>query len=346
MSGKKMLRWAARFIVLLLLFFVLFIIGTLPLSGLLPDIESEPGLLPGNVGFLILGVANTLLVIGLIQSSRWHGWKLALSLALAYYGAVTFLPQIETWYFLSDVTVNRKMLPALFMMGLPTAFVFIPLAVWMLGKWRKEEKEFVASGSLMPISQWIWKFLLIAVIYAVIYWLAGYFIAWQNPELREFYGSPGAIVPLGFESIRFRRFEVIQAFCHYHCLVVPSAAPLCARPFRNIVSSFTKLFREMNILKNLNFSDTKPTTFLIHKSDQVHYLAVGLLENQLLKKHMAKLPTTLTVLKGRIQFFIQGEVILLKEFDTYQIPVSVSHEVKGMEHENVFTLIQEKTPRE
>jgi hypothetical protein len=205
MSGKKMLRWAARFIVLLLLFFVLFIIGTLPLSGLLPDIESEPGLLPGNVGFLILGVANTLLVIGLIQSSRWHGWKLALSLALAYYGAVTFLPQIETWYFLSDVTVNRKMLPALFMMGLPTAFVFIPLAVWMLGKWRKEEKEFVASGSLMPISQWIWKFLLIAVIYAVIYWLAGYFIAWQNPELREFYGSPGAIVPLGEHTIQTLR---------------------------------------------------------------------------------------------------------------------------------------------
>jgi hypothetical protein len=58
----------------------------------------------------------------------------------------------------------------------------------------------------------------------------------------------------------------------------------------------------MNILKNLNFSDTKPTTFLIHKSDQVHYLAVGLLENQLLKKHMAKLPTTLTVLKGVSSF--------------------------------------------
>lgn len=31
--------------------------------------------------------------------------------------------------------------------------------------------------------------------YLVLYWGAGYFIAWQNPKLRAFYGSPGEIVP-------------------------------------------------------------------------------------------------------------------------------------------------------
>lgn len=98
----------------------------------------------------------------------------------------------------------------------------------------------------------------------------------------------------------------------------------------------------MNILENLNLSDAKPATFSIRKSDRIHYLAIGLLEGQLLKKHKANLPTTLTVIKGGIQFFINEEVLTLKEHDTFEIPVAVEHEVKGLEEENVFTLIQEK----
>lgn len=207
MTGKKLLRWTGRFILLLLLFYVLFIIGTIPLSGLLPDAASEPGLLSGELGFLILGVANTLLIIGLILSSQWRAWKLALSLGLAYYGAVTFLPQVETWYFLSDVTVNESVLQALFIMGLPIAFVHIPLAVWILGKWRKGEKKVETSLPLMPVSQWAWKLFLIAVIYLILYWSAGYFIAWQNPELREFYGSPGAILPFWEHTMNTLREE-------------------------------------------------------------------------------------------------------------------------------------------
>lgn len=97
-----------------------------------------------------------------------------------------------------------------------------------------------------------------------------------------------------------------------------------------------------NILNHLTFTADKPAAFSIHKSDQIHYLAIGLMKDQLLKKHQAKIPTTLTVLKGSIQFFINEEVLLLKEYDVFEIPVGVEHEVKGVEEENVFTLIQEK----
>ena len=62
----------------------------------------------------------------------------------------------------------------------------------------------------------------------------------------------------------------------------------------------------MNILENLNFSDNKPATKSIHKSAQTNYLAIGLLENQILKKHKATIPTMLTVLKGEIQFYINS----------------------------------------
>ena len=195
MSGKQLLIWTGRSVLLLLLFYVFFILGTMAISGMLPNAESEPGLLGKNVGFLFFGIINTLLIIGLILSSRWYGWKLALLLGAAYYGAVTFLIQIEAWYFMSNITFDQKLVPHLFIMGLPVAFVYIPLAVWILGKWKQQDNTKPAFPLTFPTKQWIWKLILIAITYISLYWLAGYYIAWQNADLRAFYGSPGDIIP-------------------------------------------------------------------------------------------------------------------------------------------------------
>lgn len=195
MKGKQILIWTGRLALLLLLFYVLFIIGTIAVAGVLPETESEPGLLPENIGFLLFGIINMLLVVGLILSSRWNGWKLALALTFAYYGAVTFLTQIETFYFMFNITVDQNILPRLFIMGLPIAFVYVPIAVLILGKGKT--KTTISSSSILsiPAIQLICKLVFIAGAYVVLYWCAGYYIAWQNPELRAFYGSPGAIIP-------------------------------------------------------------------------------------------------------------------------------------------------------
>lgn len=36
---------------------------------------------------ILLSIINTILVVSLIVFSRWSGWRLALLLALAYYGS-------------------------------------------------------------------------------------------------------------------------------------------------------------------------------------------------------------------------------------------------------------------
>ena len=171
------------------------------ISGMLPEIESEPGI-GGNIGFLFFGIINMLLIIGLILSSRWHGWKLALSMGLAYYGAVTFLTQIEVWYFMSNITFDQKLLPRLFIMGLPIAFIYIPLAVLILGKGKTKDTTESIAPIIIPAKQWIWKLSAIAIIYILLYWGAGYYIAWQNPDLRAFYGSPGDILPFWQHTIK------------------------------------------------------------------------------------------------------------------------------------------------
>ena len=195
MNAKQFLIWTVRIASLLVLFYVLFISGTMAISGMLPDVSSEPGLIAGNLGFLFFGIINTLLIIGLILSSRWHGWKLALSLGLAYYGAVTFLTQIEAWYFMSNITFDPKLLPHLFIMGLPIAFIYIPLAVLILGKGKTTHNLKPTSVLNMPTKQLILKLIVIAILYILLYWFAGYYIAWQNADLRTFYGSPGDILP-------------------------------------------------------------------------------------------------------------------------------------------------------
>jgi len=195
LNGKQLLIWTARTVLMLFLFSLFFIIGSMAISGVVPEIESDPGLVSGNTGFLIFGIVNTLLIIGLILSSCWNGWKLALSLGFAYFGAVTFLIQIEAWYFMANVTFDPKLLPRLFIMGLPVAFVYIPLSVLILGKGKAKDNTKSSSTFVIPTMQWIWKLILIAIIYILLYWSAGYFIAWQNADLRAFYGSPGDILP-------------------------------------------------------------------------------------------------------------------------------------------------------
>lgn len=205
-----LLGWTARFVLLYFLFSVCFLIGAAPLAGVLPDAAaSEPGLVSATTGLLVIALVNTGVVAALILTSRWTGWTLAASLAFAFYGAVTFLSQVETWYFLSSITVDRRILPRLFLMGVPPAFLFVPIAVWVLGKGRARPDTSPNPALVMPASQWAWKLAALALAYVALYWTAGYFIAWQNPQLRAFYGQPGPPLPFVSQTINTLRHDPI-----------------------------------------------------------------------------------------------------------------------------------------
>ncbi len=192
MNLKKTFIWFFRIILLIFLYFPIWILGSMVMGDSMQGLSSEPGLLSQEVGAFVLAIINTFLILALILTSRWRGWRLALFLALAYYGSFTFLTQIETWYFLKNLTVSPDLLPRLFIMGLSVPFVYVPLAVLICKRWKKNDVATV-KFEFMPIKQLILKLGVIAIVYLIIYWLAGYYIAWQNPELRAFYGSPGEI---------------------------------------------------------------------------------------------------------------------------------------------------------
>lgn len=96
-----------------------------------------------------------------------------------------------------------------------------------------------------------------------------------------------------------------------------------------------------NILDNITFNNDKASAFSLKKTDDIKYFAVALGKGAVMKKHTAPVPSTLVVLKGEINFLIQNEEIKLKQFDVYEIPVNVEHEVVGLADENLFSVAQE-----
>jgi hypothetical protein len=195
----KIFRRTLRILLLTLLYIPIWILGSMAMAGAIPETPSDPGLVDAPVGMLLLAIINTILIVSLIVSSRWRGWRLALLLGLSYYGSFTLITQLETWYFLSETAVSPELLLRLFLMGLPIPFLFIPLAVRLCGRWKHGITE--NKNMITPRRKLIFKMGIIAVVYVVIYWCAGYFIAWQNPDLRAFYGTPGPIVPFWQHTI-------------------------------------------------------------------------------------------------------------------------------------------------
>lgn len=97
----------------------------------------------------------------------------------------------------------------------------------------------------------------------------------------------------------------------------------------------------MNILQYTDFLSEKPTVFQIRKNDKIQQFAVALGKNCLLKKHTTNVPTNLIVMRGELKFTFPDQEVLLKEFDVFEIPVDVEHEVWGLEDENLFVITKE-----
>jgi hypothetical protein len=112
------------------------------------------------------------------------------------------------------------MLPRLFLMGALIAAPFSALAVLILGKRKASVPDAEENSRLvMPRSEWTWKLAVIAVAYVILYFTFGYFIAWKNPAVREYYGGsdPGGFLAQMGTVVRdtpwLIPFQILRALC-------------------------------------------------------------------------------------------------------------------------------------
>src|SRR6266545_4331001 len=184
---------AIRLVVLTVLYFICFAAVS---AAVLPSPSKQPTPVEAAttlVALLAVSLLNTLVLGYIILRSRWAGWKLILAIFFVFYGVMTVMPQIETTFFIT--TLPPGMLPRLFLSGAIIAALFSSLAVLILGKRKSNPEESDKHLRLdMSAGQWVGKLSLIVIVYVVIYFTFGYFIAWKNPAVRAYYdgSDPGS----------------------------------------------------------------------------------------------------------------------------------------------------------
>ena len=206
-----------RVIVLTIVLFICFslaagVVGQPPGSSA-PELNGSAAL-----ALVIVCVLDTIVLTHFILRSRWTGWRLAAAVFLVFYGVSTFMPQIESAVFITRLPAG--MLPRLFLMGALFAAPFSALAVLILGRRKGTDSDAGENSRLvMPRSEWAWRLAVIAVFYVILYFTFGYFIAWKNPAVREYYGGtdPGGFLTQMGTVVRdtpwLIPFQILRAMC-------------------------------------------------------------------------------------------------------------------------------------
>ncbi len=191
---KTVAVFALRVLVLTLVLIIVFIIAS-NLAGMSPSPSAKPSPTPAAqaqqaaslfVPLLAYTFLVSLVTAWIIQRSRWRGLKLIAALTFTFYGLMTVITQIETIVYL-----RAKMPPGLiknlFVLGVVVAILFVPLAVLIMGKIRGPEQPH--SDRVLTVQNKAARFAILAIVYVALYYLFGYYVAWQNPELRLYYSG-------------------------------------------------------------------------------------------------------------------------------------------------------------
>jgi hypothetical protein len=128
----------------------------------------------------------SLVTAWIIHNSRWRGLKLIAALVFTIYGLMTFISQIESIAYLR-AKMASGLIKNLFVMGAVVAILFVPLATLIMGKIRGPEQ--LHPERVLTLKSHATHFCLLAAVYVVLYYLFGYYVAWQNPEVRLYYSG-------------------------------------------------------------------------------------------------------------------------------------------------------------
>lgn len=191
----KGLGFVARLLGTAFIMFVAFMISAGVSGADAVELSPEEAQISGIV-VLLVSIVNSLVLSLLALRSKWYGWKLVGAIILIQFGVETFMSQIETVVFSQALQLTVRQAITLFSSGLIRALIFAPLAVWVLGKFRRETTgDKLNSRLVFSAGEWIKRLSLLAALYTVVYFIFGYFVAWQWAETRQFYSGSTEILP-------------------------------------------------------------------------------------------------------------------------------------------------------
>lgn len=145
---------------------------------------------PFALVYVLLSIAWICLAITfIVKHSPWRTYRLMAGLAASLFFVYSFMAQIETLFFGSafKVLTNTDILLIMIANG-TIIFAGVPLGVKLFGKEKIKPVE-NKEKSLPTIKGLIIKLSLIGIMYVIVYFAFGYFVAWQVKDLRVFYSG-------------------------------------------------------------------------------------------------------------------------------------------------------------
>ena len=202
MTARKATELGIKTIAVAVGLTIIFMIGAM-VAGLAKAVPAgaattatAPAGQPGNFVLLLFvaSLVQALVVAYLVLQSKWTGWKTtgALFLVVLNLWAQT---AIESAPYLRGHVAPSMSARAL-AMGLLVAVLFAPFAVWVLGGFGRatpEASEGSGERAHWSAARWVGTLAATTVVFIALYYLCGYYIAWQNAALRQFYSGTTAI---------------------------------------------------------------------------------------------------------------------------------------------------------
>ena len=146
----------------------------------------------GSYRVAAIAAIDLALVGAWVARARVGGWRLWLVVAAVLYGVKTFSSQLEAWYFIDSARLPPEMVPKLFVMTLPLCVAWPGLVVLALGPRATEPPTPLRRG---PADLTARVLVAGALLYPLVFFGFGYFVAWQSPTLRAYYGGPATALP-------------------------------------------------------------------------------------------------------------------------------------------------------
>ncbi len=190
MNIKSRILAIMKYLILMLIYAVVFIASSFifpvskEIANAIPASESGS---TGYLLFLCIFINSTILIYA-INRSRWHGLKLIISMIIIIWGFQTFMTQIETFIFIKAFPlISFHELMLIFIRGLFSTIIFVPLAVLMTGKMKNLSLS-VDKGEIIDSKSLTWKIPVLSVFYCILYFLFGLF-PMSFPEVKAFYST-------------------------------------------------------------------------------------------------------------------------------------------------------------
>jgi len=98
--------------------------------------------------------------------------------------------------------------------------------------------------------------------------------------------------------------------------------------------TFTKKRTKMKIKsfsENLDYNDNRIVTQVILETSFSKEIRILLKNGQIMNEHKAPLPIIVHVLKGKIDFGVEGEILSLKKGDIITLESNISHDLTAKE---------------